>query len=109
MERRMPWRRYHADTSCNLLLAADELEFVRVDNGHEVPLEIARRCALVRVHWLIVLAPLHHVARLRKRQPDLPAFVAIGVAARVIEMEMGIDHDRYVIRRHSDLAKCILQ
>src|SRR6266550_1543737 len=81
-------RREAADAGKGLRLAVDEREWDRLEVGREV----ARRRALVGVARELQLPPLDDVAGLWEAQSDATRRIAVGIAARVIEMQVGIDH-----------------
>src|SRR5256885_4973601 len=81
-------RRKAADAGKGLRLAVDERERDRLEVGREV----ARRRALVGVARELQLPPLDDVAGLWEAQRDATRRIAVGIAARVIEMQVGIDH-----------------
>src|SRR6266540_2879827 len=101
----MSWRRQPADPRKDFRLAVDQVE----RHALEIVRQIAARGALVRVPGEVQLAFLHDIARLGKRQADLPGGVDPVVAARVIEMEMGVDHPANVFRPMTELVECVLQ
>src|SRR2546426_9265504 len=86
--RHVSGRREAADAGQGLRLAVDERERDRLEVGREV----ARRRALVGVARELQLAPLDDVASLWEAQSDATRRIAGGIAARVIEMQVGIDH-----------------
>src|SRR5256714_10052102 len=81
-------RREAADAGKGLRLAVDERERDRLEVGREV----ARRRALVGVARGLQLPPLDDVASLWEAQRDATRRIAVGITARVIEMQVGIDH-----------------
>src|SRR5438552_18533895 len=79
-------RRKAADAGKGLRLAVDERERDRLEVGREV----ARRRALVGVARELQLPPLDDVASLWEAQRDATRRIAVGITARVIEMQVGI-------------------
>src|SRR5256884_322279 len=81
-------RREAADAGKGLRLAVDEREWDRLEVGREV----ARRRALVGVARELELPPLDDVAGLWETESDATRRIAVGIAARVIEVQVRIDH-----------------
>src|SRR2546425_10096885 len=81
-------RREAADAGKGLRLAVDERERDRLEVGREV----TRRRALVGVARELQLPPLDDVASLWETQSDATRGIAVGIAARVIEVQVRIDH-----------------
>src|SRR6059036_2850941 len=81
-------RREAADAGKGLRVAVDERERDRLEVGREV----TRRRALVGVARELQLPPLDDVAGLWEAQTDATRWIAVGIAARVIEVQVGIDH-----------------
>src|SRR5437763_5260245 len=101
--------RKDANSFDDLSLATYEFEFSSGYNRHEVALEIARTRSLIRMRCVIVFAALHEVSGVRERRLDSIRFVAVRVAAGVIEMKMRVDHDADVFRSSADLSQPILE
>src|SRR5437764_264457 len=81
-------RREAADAGKGRRLAVDEREWDRLEVGREV----ARRRALVGVARELQLPPLDDVAGLWETESDATRRIAVGIAARVIEVQVRIDH-----------------
>src|SRR5207247_6605364 len=81
-------RREAADAGKGLRLAVDERERDRLEVGREV----ARRRALVGVARELQLPPLDDVAGLWETQSDATRRIAVGIAARVMEVQVRIDN-----------------
>src|SRR5438067_13808622 len=81
-------RREAADAGTGLRLAVDEREWDRLEVGREV----ARRRALVGGARELQLPPLDDVAGLWETESDATRRIAVGIAARVIEVQVRIDH-----------------
>src|SRR5437667_10691038 len=86
--RHVSGRREAADAGKGLRLAVDERERDRLEVGREV----TRRRALVGVARELQLPPLDDVASLWETQSDATRRIAVGIAARVIEVQVRIDH-----------------
>src|SRR6266480_4032233 len=84
----VPRRGQAADTGERLRLAVDERERDRL----EVEREVARRRALIGVSGKLELSLLDDIAGLWETQGHVPRRITVGIAARVIEMEVGVDH-----------------
>src|SRR5438034_11370595 len=83
-----------ADTRERLRFSVQQLE----RHALEVVGQIARRGTLVRMSGELELPPLHHVAGIGEARQHRASAVPVRVAARVIEVEMGVD-DRSEERR----------
>src|SRR5205823_7401807 len=81
-------RREAADAGKGLRLAVDEREWDRLEVGREV----ARRRALVGVARELQLPPLDDVAGRWETESDATRRIAVGIAARVIAVQVRIDH-----------------
>jgi hypothetical protein len=101
----MPWGGDAANARERFDLPVHELE----RHGLEVVGEIARRGPLVRVEGEVELPFLHDVPRTGKGQGELPRLVPVGVPARVIEVEVGIDHAAHVLRPMAQLGERVLE
>src|SRR5712664_2696799 len=89
----------------DLRFAVDQLE------GHalEVVGEITAGRALIGMLRELELTTLDDVTRLREGQADLPRWIAVGVAAGVVEMQVGIDDPAHVVRLVAQFAERVLQ
>ncbi len=109
MEGRVARSRHHANALYYIALAQHQLELPRCLDRQIVAIEVAGRCALVRVQRVVVLAALDEVPRLRKRELELSIGVEPGVAAGVIKVEMRVDDDADVLRPHTGLTQSVLE
>src|SRR5438034_2412421 len=75
----------------------------------EVVGQIARRGTLVRMSGELELPPLHHVAGIGEARQHRASAVPVRVAARVIEVEMGVDDPAHVPGPVSQLAQRVLE
>src|SRR3954468_19902684 len=98
-----------ANTGGNLPLAIDEVEAFRLSDRHEIVREVAARRPLVRVRGELVLAALHDIAGLWKRGADFAARRTQGVAAGVVEVQMGIDDECNVLGAHAEVEQPVLE
>src|SRR5438046_4005673 len=103
--RHVSGRREAADAGKGLRLAVDERERDRLEVGREV----ARRRALVGVARELQLPPLNDVAGLWEAQSDATRRIAVGIAARVIEMQVRIDHPADIGGGMTQLRQRILE
>ena len=60
----------------------------RFQHGNEVVIEIAPCRPLVGMGRVVVLPGLHHIARVREREPDIARVVADGIATGMIKVKM---------------------
>src|SRR5882672_4653573 len=102
-------RRNDLDSLHDFPFARHELDFLGHFQRREISLEVARRGALVGMHCVVVLAPPHNVGRVRKADLERTVGSVAGVAAGVIEVEMGIDDDRDVRRLDAYFLEAILE
>src|SRR3954454_15833026 len=109
MPRRVAGRMERANAGQNLALTLYEVESGRFGDGNEVVREIAPRGALVGVSSKLVLAALNDVPRVRKRKANIAIRIANGVAAGVVEVEMGVDDECDVFRSYADVEKPVLE
>src|SRR5437879_11736608 len=103
--RHVSGRREAADAGKGLRLAVDERERDRLEVGREV----ARRRALVGVARELQLPPLDDVASLWEAQRDATRRIAVGIAARVIESQVDIDHPADVGGSMAELRERIFE
>src|SRR6267378_3315953 len=96
--------RQPADPRQDLRLAVDQLEWDALEIGGEV----AARGALIGVPGEVELPSLHDVTGLGERETDLAGGVDPIVAARVIEVEMRVDHPANVVGTVTQLPERIL-
>src|SRR5213594_2351871 len=95
--------------------AADARQYVDLPlhrlepDGLEVVREIARLGALVGVARELELPPLHHVGRLRKCGEDAPLAGAPGVASRVVEVQVGVDHPAHLLGPVAELGERVFE
>src|SRR5690349_6020439 len=102
--RRVPRCWEDANARHDLLLSTHKIEPVGLGEWNEVVGEIASRRALVGVRRILVLATLHDVARIGESGPHRTRVVAKRIPAGVIEVQMRVDHERYVSRRNTQRA-----
>src|SRR3954466_823166 len=98
-----------ANTGGNLPLAIDEVEAFRLSDRREIVREGAARRPLVRVRGELVLAALHDIAGLWKRNADFAARRTEVFAAGVVEVQMGIDDERAVLGANPDVEQAVLE
>ena len=77
-------------------LALDQFKATSLDNRIPIGRKVARRGPLVRPLGIDELSALHDVARIRERRRHLPVGSASRVAARMVEVQMRVDHERDV-------------
>src|SRR5437899_4395471 len=78
-------------------------------DGLEVVREIARLRALVGVARELELPPLHHVGRLRECGEDAPLAGTPGVASRVVEVQVGVDHPAHLLGPVAELGERVFE
>src|SRR5882762_7326137 len=101
----VPRCRQAADPGERLRLAVDERERDLLEVGRKV----ARRRALVPVARELQLPPLDDIPRLGEARRDAARRIAVGIAARVIEMEVAVDHPAHVGGGVAELREGIFQ
>ena len=96
MKRHVPRGEHHRDPGHDLAIPFYQIEAIRFNDRFPVAPEVARAGSLVRVRSPMVLAFLHHISRIRKRRPHRARRIDVRIATRVIEVQVRVDHERYV-------------
>src|SRR5438477_1928907 len=86
----------------------DELELARNLEGRVVVRQIAAAGSLIRGDRILPLATLEHVARAREGGDD-PTVIAVGVPAGVVEVQVRVDDQRYLLGSHAEGLELIQQ
>src|SRR5688572_4172355 len=75
----------------------------------EVVPDIAGLCPLIDVMGVLPLPPLDVVPRSRERSQDLASFRSPRITPRMIEVQMGVDDDAYVVGLEAEVIDRRLQ
>src|SRR5438477_1114355 len=86
----------------------DELELARNLEGRVVVRQIAAAGSLIRGDRILPLATLEHVARAREGGDD-PTVIAVGIPAGVVEVQVRVDDQRYLLGSHAEGLELIQQ
>src|SRR2546423_4914130 len=102
-------RRDDPDAFHDLLFTSDEFDFVRCFERRVVAIEVAGGCPLIGMRGVLVLPALDDVGRVWKADLDLAVRPQTGVAAGVIEVEVGVNDEDDVGRSDAYVRQAILQ